>query len=146
MTIKDLYDRDLYEWATRNAELLRSGRLAEADIEHVAEEIEDVASSQRREIQSRLRTLLAHLLKHRNEPQSDAVRGWRATIRVQRREMRDLLRHAPSLRRILENSVDEAFADALLQAADETGLPPTRFPKRCPFTLDQLLDPDYFPS
>jgi hypothetical protein len=34
-----LYDRDFFEWTVRNAELLRSGRLEEIDLEHVAEEI-----------------------------------------------------------------------------------------------------------
>ncbi len=34
----------------RNAELLRSGRVAEADLDHIAEEIEDMAKRERRVI------------------------------------------------------------------------------------------------
>jgi len=43
MKTAELYDLDFAQWAKENAELLRSGRFSEADIEHVAEEIEDLA-------------------------------------------------------------------------------------------------------
>jgi hypothetical protein len=33
-----LYDRDFYAWSREQVELLRAGKLAEADIEHIAEE------------------------------------------------------------------------------------------------------------
>ena len=41
-----LYDEDLYSWAKRNAALLRDGRLSEIDIEHIAEELEDMGKSE----------------------------------------------------------------------------------------------------
>ena len=34
-----LYDRDFYAWSRQQADLLRAGKLAQADIEHIAEEI-----------------------------------------------------------------------------------------------------------
>jgi hypothetical protein len=34
-----LYETDFALWAERNAELLRSGRVGEADLENIAEEI-----------------------------------------------------------------------------------------------------------
>ncbi len=55
MMAKDLYDRDFFEWTRCNAALLRSGRLQEADIAHIAEEIEDMGKSQRRELTNRYR-------------------------------------------------------------------------------------------
>jgi hypothetical protein len=45
MKAAELYDRDFAEWTRRNAELLRSGRAAEADLDHIAEEIEDMGSA-----------------------------------------------------------------------------------------------------
>jgi len=54
MNAAELYDRDFAEWAVRNAELLRSGRVAEADLDHIAEEIEDIARRERRAMQNRL--------------------------------------------------------------------------------------------
>ena len=58
-----LYDRDFYAWANEQAGLLRAGRIAEADIENIAEEIETMGRSERRELINRLTVLLLHLLK-----------------------------------------------------------------------------------
>jgi hypothetical protein len=48
----NLYDEDFFEWTRRNAELLRAGQLQQADIEHIAEEIEDMGKRDRRELNS----------------------------------------------------------------------------------------------
>jgi hypothetical protein len=42
-----LYDTDFYAWANTQAALLRSGRLAGADVEHIAEEIESMGHKER---------------------------------------------------------------------------------------------------
>ncbi len=142
--VKDLYDQDFVEWTVRNAELLRAGRLDEIDIEHLAEEIEDMGKSQQRELESRLVVLLAHLLKWRTQPEGRGS-SWRSTVNTQRREIRRMLGKMPSLGRHLEQSMPEAYADAVGSAADETSLPKTAFPKSCPFTRDQIMDEEFFP-
>ena len=53
-----LYDEDFYAWANEQAALLRSGRLAEADIAHIAEEIESMGKTEKRELTNRLAVLL----------------------------------------------------------------------------------------
>jgi hypothetical protein len=45
-----LYDEDFYAWANEQAGLLRAGRLAEADIGHIAEEIESMGKGEKREL------------------------------------------------------------------------------------------------
>ena len=62
------YDTDFYAWAHEQAALLRSGRLAEADIEHIAEEIETLGRAEKRELVRRLTVLLLHCLKWRFQP------------------------------------------------------------------------------
>ena len=52
MKTVDLYDKDFSEWALRNAELVRAGQLDEADLVHIAEEIEDLSKSRQRALQS----------------------------------------------------------------------------------------------
>ena len=64
----EIYHQDFHAWAMRNAELIRQGRLAEIDGEHVAEELESMGKSQQRALGSRLTVLLAHLLKWRHQP------------------------------------------------------------------------------
>ena len=56
--------------------MIRQGRLAEVDLEHVAEEIEDMGKRDRREVRSRLIVLMMHLLKWQLQPElRSAPRG-----------------------------------------------------------------------
>ena len=48
------YEKDIIVWATEQAALLRAGKLSALDIEHIAEEIEDVGKSEKRELSSRM--------------------------------------------------------------------------------------------
>ena len=58
-----LYERDFFAWSRQQAELLRAGKLADADIDHIAEEIDSMGRTEKRELVSRLSVLLLHLLK-----------------------------------------------------------------------------------
>jgi hypothetical protein len=64
-----LYDRDFFAWSRQQANLLRAGKLAEADIEHIAEEIDSMGRAEKRELVSRLSVLLHHPLKWRYQPE-----------------------------------------------------------------------------
>jgi Domain of unknown function DUF29 len=48
--------------------LLRTGKIAEADIKNIAEEIEDIGKNLKRELESRLKILFIHLLKWQYQP------------------------------------------------------------------------------
>ena len=73
------YDFDFYAWANEQAGLLRAGRWSEADIAHIAEEIETMGRSEIRELVSRLKVLMMHLLKWRFQPTGRST-SWRLTI------------------------------------------------------------------
>ena len=140
-----LYDRDFFEWTQCNAALLRSGRFDQADIEHIAEEIEDMGKREYRELGSRLEVLLQHLLKWQAQPNL-RTRGWRSTIKVQRIDIAKLLREMPSLKPKLAASLSEAYRSGVLLASAETDLPEDSFPASCPFTLQQMLNEEFFPE
>ena len=58
------YDEDLYRWTVEQSVALRKRRASnELDWDNLAEEIESLGRSCRREIGSRLEILLIHLLK-----------------------------------------------------------------------------------
>ena len=126
--------------------MLRSGAAAEADLAHIAEEIEDLGKNWRRALESRLTQLLLHLLKLRCQPEYPGVRGWRASVLMQRIEIARLLKKAPSLRPEIDRVLDEAYADALALASAETGRASTSFPATCPWTAEQALDRNFFPA
>ncbi len=146
-----LYEDDLVAWAEAQGRALRAAARAKlntpvaVDWENVAEEIEQLARSERRELASRLFRLLTHLARWRWQPRR-RTRSWRATIGEQRREIARLLADSPSLRPLLPELLARAYADARGQATDETGLPLATFPETCPFTLEQALDPGFWPE
>lgn len=140
-----LHDRDFYAWTLQQAVLLREGRLSEADIDHIAEELESMGASERRELTDRLAVLMAHLLKWQFHPE---LRGnsWRNTIDVQRFDVKELLDENPSLAAKLNERMEKAYAKSLLLVARETGLSKQMFPPLCPFGAEQLLSEDYWPE
>src|SRR5580698_7276634 len=92
-----LYDQDFFAWAQEQAELLRAGRLSEADIGHIAEEIESMGRAEKRELVNRLIVLLHHLLKWQFQPDRRGA-SWEATILVQRHALERHLEDNPSLK------------------------------------------------
>ncbi len=140
-----LYDTDFYAWANTQAALLRSGSLATADVEHIAEEIESMGRSEKRELLSRLAPLLMHLLKWQVQPM---LRGnsWRATIKVQRREIARHLADNPSLSARLPEVLGDAYGDAVLLAARASGLAEAAFPAINPWTFGEIVDDGFWPG
>jgi hypothetical protein len=143
--MSSLYERDYYAWANEQAALLRAGRLAEADVGNIIEEIESMGRSERRELINRLVVLLLHLLKWRYQP---ALRGnsWRLSIKEQRIRMASHLEDNPSLRARLDDVMTQAYRLASIEAERETGLPESTFPGTCPFSFDQIMDDDFWPE
>ena len=139
------YDADFYGWANEQAALLREGRLGEADIAHIAEEIESMGRSEKCELVNRLAVLLTHLLKWRWRP---AGRGssWRASILVQRDRLRDHLADNPSLQPFLAQAMERAYREAKIVAGDETKLGETAFPPASPWCFDEAVNPDFWPE
>ena len=78
------YEADFYQWSLEQARLLRSGEWKAVDVEHLAEEIEDMGKSLRREWESRLKVLIVHLLKWVFQPELRGI-SWQLTIQEQER-------------------------------------------------------------
>ena len=119
------------------AHLLRNGEFARLDIANIAEELESIGRSDKRQIESRL-VVLTHLLKWQVQV-GFRSRSWSAPIREQRRRIGQLVGESPSLQPAVDQLLAETFIEARERAADETGLAETAFPADCPFTADQVL-------
>ncbi|HLI85614.1 MAG TPA: DUF29 domain-containing protein [Bryobacteraceae bacterium] len=137
--LAELYDQDFYAWTQRASELLRRGCFAEADIEHVAEEIEDMGKEKQHALKSQARRLMVHLLKWEAQPAMRS-RSWRATIVNARTEIADILEENPSLQQMTAEVPGRIYGAALEEAMAETGLGRKRFPASCPYTFEQLMD------
>src|SRR5258705_9479816 len=133
------YDRDLYGWAVEQAALLRAGRLAEADVPNIADELDDVGNQRFDKLESAMRVILLHLLKwdHQRDRQS---RSWRASILVQRNHVRRVLKKNPGLKPRIDEAGGDAYADARIMAAAQTLVEDRAFPVRCPYTWQQIME------
>src|SRR4051794_13133925 len=138
MRTAELYDKDFAEWTRHNAELLRAGRASEADLEHIAEEIEDMGKRERRSLHNRCVRLIEHLLKWEQQPERRGA-NWTRTIILQRRSIRRLLDENPSFRAGLPEVVAGAYDDAAAVRAGVTNRPRAALPDACPYTVEQLL-------
>jgi hypothetical protein len=143
----DLYDTDFYAWTQEQAALLRDQKAQALDYANLAEEVESLGKSQQHALESRLEVVLTHLLKWRYCPTlPDARRGWRLTIREQRRRLARLLSQNPSLRPTMPAVVTESYPHARLMALDDAEVPSTTFPETCPWTPEQVLEAEFWPE
>ncbi|MDT8278857.1 DUF29 domain-containing protein [Roseomonas mucosa] len=144
MSDQSLYDQDFYAWTQEQAGLLRAGKLSTADLEHIAEEIESMGKTEKRELVSRLTVLLLHLLKWQFQPVRQGA-SWRLSIATNRDALADHLDDNPSLRGVIEASIDTAYRRARRDAALETGLSENTFPAVCPWSFSQMMAEDFWP-
>ncbi len=145
MTKQATYDADFYLWTRQQAALLRQGRLQAVDATHLAEEIESMGKSDRRALGSHLRSILLHLLKWRHQPDRRGA-SWESSIRNGRDEVEEILADSPSLNAQLVDFLETEYRRARRIATSETGLPMNTFSDQCPFTVEQVLDAEYWPD
>jgi len=139
------YETDIVAWANEQAQLVRAGQFELLDLEHIAEEIEDVGKSEQRELASRMALLLAHLLKWQFQPERQG-RSWQITIRNQRRAIELHLKQVPSLKSRLKDAewLEIVWGDAVYQASKETGL--DDLPETCPWSIEDILADNWMPA
>lgn len=138
----ELYERDFFEWTQATAAALRNGDLAAIAREAAAEEIEDMGKNHLSAVLSRATVLITHMLKWQFQADRRS-RSWLLTITVQRQDIGRLLDQSPSLRRKLRESFEAVYRDAVRLAMIETNLFENDFPSSCPWTFEQVLDPDF---
>lgn len=140
------YESDFHAWAMQNAQLLREGKLSQIDAEHIAEELEGMSASDRRELLNRLQVLLLHLLKHQYQPERRS-KSWLLTISHQRTAIERLLEQSPSLKTLLDaNTLTKVYGKTVHDTVIETDLERHLFPVECPYRLEQILDEDWLPE
>jgi hypothetical protein len=142
-----LYEQDFFAWTQTTAAHILQGKWCDIDPEVLAEEVESLGARDRRELRKRLQRLVTHLLKWRYQPEKRQTgRSWQLTIRTQRQDIADLLTQSPSLRRDVPDALRDRYALAREHASVQTRLPLDTFPTACPWTAEQVLDDDFWPT
>ena|SRR5699024_3011574 len=141
-------NEDYYAWTQETVEKLRQGKLAEVNMEALIEELEEMASSDRNEVENRLIVLLMHLLKWQYQPERRS-RSWQLTIKEQRQRIARRLMKSPSLKPKLKETIQEVYSSAVTIAARETDLDEDTFPatfEQTGWRWEQVLDMAYLPD
>lgn len=136
------YETDFYAWTIQQIKFLQQEKWNCLDVPNLIEEIESLGKQQRNELTNRLGILLGHLLKWEFQP-SHRSKSWLSTIREQRRQALRLLKQSPSLKPYLHEAIVEAYESGLDLAVGETPLDYKDFPQECPYSQEQILDPDF---
>jgi hypothetical protein len=139
------YDSDFYTWTQQQAALLKAGRFSEVDIENIVEEIETMGRSERRELESRMSVLLAHLLKWQYQSER-RTRSWQLTIEEQRLKFSKVLAENPGLKPQFPTILADAYQFAVVRCMKETKFQKSVFPAQCPWTVEQIADRSFFPG
>jgi hypothetical protein len=149
-----LYKQDFNRWLEQTIHQLQTHEFGALDIEHLIEELADLGRSEKNSLKGNLMILLAHLLKLKvQQDVPDRMKGsWYSSILEHRQRVLDQLADAPSLKRFLVDVMDKAYADGRKLAIKEGNLAQLgirvpeedEYPVSCPFSVEQILDEDFY--
>lgn len=140
-----LYEKDFFAWTQEQAQLIKNKAFEKLDIIHLFDEVESMGASEVRELESRLEVLLMHLLKWTYQPNLRS-NSWKYTIKEQRKRIATRLRKMPSLKSQIGDIFVESYEIAIYEAVKETGLSESIFPVSCEWSIEQVLNDDFFPN
>ena len=135
------YEHDYYSWTLDQARLIREGRIAEADLANIAEELVSLGRSEYNDLRSALARIIQHLLKWDFQADKRSP-SWKNSIQVHRVHARQTLRENPGLRHKLDEIVAGAYELGVAFAVEDTGLAHRALPSSCPYTFDAIMTRD----
>jgi hypothetical protein len=141
-----LYDQDFYAWTQAQAQALRMHFRSDnrLDVEHLAEEIDDLGGSELQAVESFVEQIIAHLLKLDYSAQTDPRAHWRAEILNFR--MSADRKMSPTIRRKVEGDLEGSYARARqIAVAGAIVHEPDlirRLPRTCPYDWDAVWHRD----
>jgi Domain of unknown function DUF29 len=96
--IGELYEQDFFLWTKEQAAALRGAKNSNLllDWENLAEEIESLGKSDRRELTSQIRRILRHLIRLEASGAVQPRAGWRAAIIDARSEVEECCATVPA--------------------------------------------------
>jgi hypothetical protein len=149
MTSSAQIEEDFYGWLLAQASALRARGDVPIDWENVAEELEGMGRNEENSLQSYLERLLLHLLKYAYQPDK-ITPSWESSIENSRDRIRLLFKRSPSLKSKIEELFEDAYPLARRQAGAQMRMHKrqwdTHLPKTCPWPLETVLDPEFWPA
>ncbi len=147
LTSKSLYETDYMLWLEITLEQIKQRQIDKLDWDNLAEEIESLGIEFRHKVDSYLKQLLIHLLLYQywTSEREFCGEGWRDEIDNFRDEL-DTLFESKTLYNFFLTRINLIYPKARKRAIKKTGLSPNCFPEQCPFSVEQLLNLDFYPE
>ena len=127
------------------AQVIRDGRWDDLDRENVVDEIESLGFRDRRRVQRLLSWIITELSLWWAQPERRCG-VWSSRILDRRDQLEMILADSPSLQDELSAVVDEVLPSAVEVAVRKAGLINNPYPAHCSFTVEQILDADFWPD
>jgi hypothetical protein len=140
--LKELYEIDDYLWIRETVKLLREKKFNELDLENLIEELDDLGSEKRYKVVSLFKQIIIHLLllDYWGDEYERNYRHWKSEIIIFREQLND--RMTTNFYNYLEENLSIIYKKARKYVSVKSGL--DTFPQECPYTIQQLLDEDWF--
>jgi len=148
---KPLYEQDFFRRSEEQARALRAAATIRINVpldwDNLAEEIESLGRSERRELGSRIQVIIEHLMKLQASTATEPRRGWQASVRRERAAIRRLLKDSPSLRGTVADMIAESIPEARALLEEELAAYGERSAElhSLDYTADQVLG-DWLPE
>ena len=149
-----LYEQDFNRWREFTIEQIKARKFQAVDWDNLLIELEDMGKAEKRAFISNLTILIAHLLKlvvQKDAPDSLKA-SWYNSITEHRFRVQKDLQENPSFKTDLESAIAKAYKDGRKLAIKEgqkarfgVRKPLLKeYPNQCPFTIEQLLNEDFY--
>ncbi|MGI0479598.1 DUF29 domain-containing protein [Geminocystis sp. CENA526] len=144
VNLKELYEIDDYLWIQETVKLLKEKKFNQLDLENLIEELDDLGRERKNKVESLLEQIIKHLLllEYWESEYEFNSAHWEAEITAFRTQLRKSL--TTNLYNHLQQELISIYQDALKYVKRKSRL--NTFPNQCPYTLEQLLDENWFPS
>jgi hypothetical protein len=141
--LKKLYEIDDYLWLEETIKILKEKKFNELDLENLIEELEDLVRERKNKVESLLRQIIIHLLllEYWSQEYQYNATHWKAEITEFRFQINGIL--TKNLQNYLASKFELIYQNSVKYTQRKINL--NTFPQKCPYTLEQLLDEDWFP-
>ena len=139
------YETDFAAWTAEQARRLRGLKPTGLDWENLAEEMDSLGRSDKRAIGSALKVVLEHLLKWQFQPDKRST-SWSDSLEEHRDRISRILEDSPSLATLPQEILKREYQRARRKVLRDTRLSAKSIPSTCPFTVEQALDPNFWPN
>ena len=144
LDLKTLYEIDDSLWLEETIELLKAKNFEALDLENLIEELEDLGNEKKFRVAGFLQQIIRHclLLQFWTREREYNQAHWRSEIINFKDELNTYL--TTNLRNYLEHNLATIYEKALRYLRQKTDNK-VNFPDTCPYSLEELLDPNWLP-